>query len=91
MTITCNAIVFVLSPSCSRRWTRHYSARPARYLLGAVVGQHDRVEDVRVLRLIPQFEQRREGRRRQWQCAPLLLNGKPERFILTVTDSFRLK
>jgi len=26
----------------------------------------------------------------QWEYAPLLLNGKPERFILTVTLSFNL-
>jgi outer membrane biosynthesis protein TonB len=27
---------------------------------------------------------------RQWEYAPLLLNGQPERFVLTVTVSFSL-
>jgi outer membrane biosynthesis protein TonB len=27
---------------------------------------------------------------RQWRYSPLLLNGKPERFVVTVTVSFSL-
>lgn len=59
-------------------------------ILEAVVDQGGRVEDVRVLRSLPLLDNAAKAAVRQWQYSPLLLNGKPERFILTVTVSFRL-
>ena len=60
-------------------------------ILEAVVDQLGRVEDVRVLRSIPLLDNAAKAAVRQWEYSPLLLNGKPERFIVTVTVSFRLK
>lgn len=60
-------------------------------ILEAVVGRDGHVEDVRVLRGIPLLDNAAKAAVMQWQYSPLLLNGKPERFILTVTVSFHLK
>jgi TonB family protein len=46
------------------------------------------VEDVRVLRSIPLLDRAAIEAVRQWRYSPLLLNGNPERFVLTVTVSF---
>jgi protein TonB len=59
-------------------------------ILEAVVDQQGRVEDVRVLRSIPLLDGAAIAAVRQWLYSPLLLNGKPERFVLTVTLSFSL-
>jgi protein TonB len=59
-------------------------------ILEAVVDQQGRVEDVRVLRSIPLLDRAAIAAVRQWLYSPLLLNGKPERFVLTVTVSFSL-
>jgi protein TonB len=59
-------------------------------ILEAVVDREGRVEDVRVLRSIPLLERAAIDAVRQWRYSPLLLNGKPERFVLTVTVSFSL-
>jgi len=59
-------------------------------ILEATVGRDGRVEDVRVLRGVPFLDQAAVDAVRQWQYEPLLLNGKPERFILTVTLNFSL-
>jgi protein TonB len=59
-------------------------------ILEAVVDQQGRVEDVRVLRSIPLLDGAAIAAVRQWLYSPLLLNGKPERFVLTVTVSFSL-
>jgi protein TonB len=60
-------------------------------ILEATVGRDGRVEDVRVLRSIPLLDNAAKAAVMQWEYSPLLLNGKPERFILTVTVSFRLQ
>jgi protein TonB len=59
-------------------------------ILEAVVDRQGRVEDVRVLRSIPLLDQAAIAAVRQWRYSPLFLNGKPERFVLTVTVSFSL-
>jgi len=59
-------------------------------ILEAVVDGHGRVEDVRVLRSIPLLDKAAVAAVRQWRYSPLLLNGTPERFVLTVTVSFSL-
>jgi periplasmic protein TonB len=59
-------------------------------ILEAVVDRDGRVEDVRVLRSIPLLDRAAIDAVRQWRYSPLLLNGKPERFVLTVTVSFSL-
>lgn len=60
-------------------------------ILEAVVDRRGRVEDVRVIRSIPLLDNAARAAVRQWEYSPLMLNGKPERFIVTVTVSFRLK
>jgi protein TonB len=59
-------------------------------ILEATVGRDGRVEDVKVLRSIGLLERAAIDAVREWQYEPLLLNGQPERFILTVTVSFSL-
>jgi protein TonB len=59
-------------------------------ILEAVVDRQGRVEDVRVLRSIPLLDRAAIAAVRQWRYSPLLLNGQPERFVLTVTVSFSL-
>ena len=59
-------------------------------ILEAVVDRQGPVEDVRVLRSIPLLDGAAVTAVRQWRYSPLLLNGKPERFVLTVTVSFSL-
>jgi len=59
-------------------------------ILEAVVNRHGRVEDVRVLRSIPLLDNAAIDAVRQWRYSPLLLNGEPERFVLTVTVTFSL-
>ena len=60
-------------------------------ILEAVVDRDGRVEDVKVLRSIPLLDAAAVEAVRQWQYSPLFLNGKPERFIVTVTVSFNVK
>ena len=59
-------------------------------ILEATVGRDGRVEHVRVLRSVALLDQAAKDAVLQWKYAPLLLNGKPERFILTVTLTFNL-
>jgi len=59
-------------------------------ILEAVVDGRGRVEEVRVLRSIPLLDKAAIAAVRQWRYSPLLLNGTPERFVLTVTVSFSL-
>ena len=58
-------------------------------ILEAVVDRQGRVEEVKVLRSIPLLDAAAIAAVRQWRYSPLLLNGQPERFVLTVTVSFR--
>jgi protein TonB len=59
-------------------------------ILEATVGRDGRVEDVTVLRSVPLLDKAAIEAVRQWEYAPLLLNGKAERFVLSVTVSFSL-
>ena len=59
-------------------------------ILEATVGRDGRVEQVRVLRSIPLLDNAAVRAVKQWRYSPLLLNGSPERFVLTVTLSFSL-
>ena len=59
-------------------------------ILEALVDLQGRVESVRVLRSIPLLDNAAIAAVRQWRYSPLLLNGQPERFVLTVTLSFSL-
>jgi len=59
-------------------------------ILEATVGRDGRVEDVAVLRSVPLLDKAAIHAVRQWEYAPLLLNGQAERFVLTVTVSFSL-
>ena len=59
-------------------------------ILEALVDRDGRVEDVKVLRSIPLLDAAAVEAVRQWRYSPLLLNGRPERFIATVTVSFNV-
>jgi len=59
-------------------------------ILEAVVDRNGRVEDVRVLRSIPLLNAAAIEAVRKWRYSPLLLNGRAERFVLTVTLNFSL-
>ena len=59
-------------------------------ILEAVVDSSGRVEDVRVLRSIRLLDAAAIEAVRKWRYSPLFLNGTAERFVLTVTVSFRL-
>lgn len=59
-------------------------------ILEAIVDEEGRVENIRVLRSPDVFEQAALEAVRQWRYSPVILNGRPEKFILTVTVLFRL-
>jgi protein TonB len=59
-------------------------------VLEAIVDEEGRVENLRVLRSPGVFEQAAVEAVRQWRYSPVILNGRPEKFILTVTVLFRL-
>lgn len=59
-------------------------------ILEAVVDRQGRVENVRVLGSIPLLDKAAITAVQQWRYSPLRLNGMPERFVLTVSVSFRL-
>jgi protein TonB len=60
-------------------------------ILEAIVDREGRIESLKVLRSVPVFEQAALAAVRQWRYSPVILNGRPERFILTVVVSFRLE
>jgi protein TonB len=59
-------------------------------ILEAIVDRQGRVEDVEILRSIPLLDAAAVTAVKQWRYSPLFLNGRPERFVLTVTVSFSL-
>jgi periplasmic protein TonB len=62
-------------------------------ILEAVVGEDGHVDEVRVLRSAGYagvLDRSAAVALRQWQYSPLLLNGRPASFVLTVTLSFSL-
>ena len=60
-------------------------------ILEATVDTDGRVTDVRVLRSRGFLDKPAIAAVQQWRYAPLMLNGQPTPFILTVTLSFALK
>jgi protein TonB len=62
----------------------------AMVILEAQVGTDGRVRSARVLRGHPLFDEAALAAILQWRYQPLLLNGQPTEFVLTVTMSFRL-
>jgi protein TonB len=61
-------------------------------ILETIVDEDGRVTDVRVLRSAnPLLDREAITAVRQWRYAPVVLNGVPVKFILTVTLSFRLE
>jgi len=59
-------------------------------ILEAHVGTDGRVQSVRILRGAPVFDDAAIEAVKQWRYQPLLLNGVPTEFILTVTVAFNL-
>jgi protein TonB len=59
-------------------------------ILEATVDERGQVLSTRILRSIPLLDQAALDAVRQWRYSPLLLNGEPCPFILTVTVSFRI-
>jgi protein TonB len=60
-------------------------------ILEAEVDERGRVRTVRVLRGHPLLDEAALEAVRQWRYQPLLLNGEPTAFILTVTVDFNLR
>jgi protein TonB len=58
--------------------------------LEARVDTQGRVQEVKVLRGHPLFDEAAVGAVKQWRYQPLLLNGVPTPFVLTVTVHFRV-
>ena len=62
----------------------------ASLILEATVGADGRVDDVKILRGQPLFDASAVEAVRQWRYQPLLLNGVPVPFIVTITLNFNL-
>lgn len=60
-------------------------------ILEAIVDEEGRVETVKVLRSLSVLDKPAIEAVKQWRYSPVLLNGKPEKFILTVAITFRLE
>jgi len=60
-------------------------------IIEAHVGTDGRVMSVRLLRGSPLFDDAALAAVKQWRYQPLLLNGVPTQFLLTVTVNFRLE
>jgi TonB family protein len=60
-------------------------------ILEATVDAEGRVQDVRVLRSRGLLDKAAIAAVSRWRYAPLMLNGVPTPFVLTVTLSFALK
>ena len=63
----------------------------ALIILEATVDANGRVQDVRILRSAPLFDEAAVDAVKQWSYRPLLLNGVPTPFIVTVTLNFHLQ
>lgn len=66
------------------------SKMEAVVILEAIVDEEGRVESVRSLRARTVFDDAAIKAVQQWRYSPVLLNGRPEKFILTVVVSFNL-
>ncbi|HXY39868.1 MAG TPA: energy transducer TonB, partial [Vicinamibacteria bacterium] len=63
----------------------------ALVILEAEVDTRGQVKTVKVLRGHPLFDEAAMEAVKQWRYQPLLLNGEPTGFILTVTVQFNLQ
>ena len=59
-------------------------------ILEATVDREGRVDEVRVLRSYSVLDEAAVAAVQQWRYEPLMLNGEPQPFVLTVTVSFSL-
>ena len=59
-------------------------------ILDAIVNEEGGVESLKVLRSGGVLDRPALEAVRQWRYSPVILNGRPEKFILTVVVSFRL-
>jgi protein TonB len=59
-------------------------------ILELIVDREGCVENVKILRSIPLLDMAAMDAVRQWRYAPLVVNGHPARFLVTVTVSFNL-
>jgi protein TonB len=60
-------------------------------ILEALVDESGVVQEVKVLRSQGVLDRAAIDAVRQWRYSPVILNGRPERFILTVVLTFRLE
>jgi protein TonB len=60
-------------------------------ILEAIVDEEGRVETVKVLRSATVLDRAAMNAVKQWRYSPVVLNGKPEKFILTVAITFHLE
>ena len=60
-------------------------------ILEAIVNEDGRVESVRVLRSVNVLDRPAVEAVKQWRYSPVILNGKPEKFVLTVAVTFLLE
>jgi protein TonB len=60
-------------------------------ILEATVNERGEVVDVKVLRSIMLLDKAAIDAVKQWRYSPVLLNGTPRSFVLTVTLSFSIK
>jgi protein TonB len=60
-------------------------------ILEALVDEQGFVQDVKVLRSIGVLDRSAIDAVKQWRYSPVILNGRPEKFILTVVLTFRLE
>ena len=59
-------------------------------ILEVLIDEQGTVSDTRVLRSIPLLDQAAIDAVRQWEFAPMLLNGVPTPVVMTVTLKFTL-
>jgi protein TonB len=59
-------------------------------ILEAIVDPEGRIESLRVLRSHGLLDRAATEAVQQWRYSPVLLDGRPVRFILTVVVTFRL-
>ena len=59
-------------------------------IVEALVGVNGQVRSVTIVRGLPLLDEAALAAVRQWRYQPLLLNGEPTEFILTVTLNFNI-
>lgn len=60
-------------------------------ILEAMVDEEGNVASLKVLRSVPVLDKPALDAVKQWRYSPVILNGRPEKFILTVAVTFRLE